>query len=121
MTIDTGLSAQTRRPLTSHKFTYSLAVPGLASLPLRVALIGAKSSTGTAVAGTVYECTDAVQTDALFGVGSEIALMCRMAFATQAFLGRGPKVFAVCIAEPGGVLPLLQLVAGFAHHRANDR
>lgn len=102
MPIDTGLSAQTRRPLTSHKFTYSLAIPGLVSLPLRVALIGAKTAAGTAVAGTVYEATDPVTTDALFGTGSELALMCRMAYATQAFLGRGPKVFAVCIAEPGG-------------------
>lgn len=110
--IDTGLSAQTRRPLTSHKFLYSLAVKGLVSLELRIALIGAKSAAGTATAATVYEATDAATTDALFGVGSELALMCRKAYETQAYLQRGPRVFAVCIAEPGAGTANVKTITG---------
>lgn len=101
MTINTGVSNNLRRPQTFHTFTYAFAFASLVPVPLRVALIGMKSSAGTAVAGTVYEVVDVIQTDALFGIGSELALMCRKAFETAAKLGKGPKVFAVAIAEPG--------------------
>lgn len=101
MTVNTGVSSQLRRPQTFHNFTYSFANRGLTPLPLRVALIGAKSSTGTATVATVYEVVDAPQTDALFGVGSELAIMCRKSFETAALCGSGPKVYAVCMAEAG--------------------
>jgi phage tail sheath gpL-like len=103
MPVNTGVSALLRRPQTFHNFTYSFASRGLTPLPLRIALIGAKTSAGTGVAGTVYEISDAPQADGLFGVGSELALMCRKAFETGAKLQRGPKVFAVPVAESAGV------------------
>lgn len=101
--ITTGVSNQLRRPQTFHNFTYQFAARSLTPLPLRCALIGAKLTAAPAVVNTVYEVADATQTDALFGISSELALMCRMAFATGARLGQGPKIFAVPIAESAGV------------------
>ncbi len=100
--INTGVSAQLRRPQTFHSFTYQYATRTLVPLPLRIALIGAMSSAGTATAATVYEVADQGQSDGLFGVSSELALMCRKAFDTGARLQKGPRVYAVAVAEPGG-------------------
>lgn len=102
MPVNTGVSAQLRRPQTFHSFTYQYATRTLVPLPLRIALVGMMRSTGaTAVAGTVYEVTDAEQTDGLFGASGELALMCREAMVCGALLQRGPRVYAVPIAEPG--------------------
>lgn len=101
MPVITGVSSTLRNPQTFHVFTYQFAARSLVPLPIRVAIVGTMSSAGTAVAGTIYEISDAVQTDTLFGVGSELALMCRKAFETGARLGRGPRLFAVAMAEPG--------------------
>lgn len=104
MTISTPVSALLKTPQTFHAFTFSFAVPGLTPLLLRIALIGAKLTAGsTAVNGTVYEIPDPQTGDALFGIGSELALMCRKAFETAKRLGKGPKIFAVSVAESAGV------------------
>ncbi len=100
--ITTGVSTSLRRPQTFHQFTYQYAARALVPLPLRIALIGAMRSTGTAVAGTVYEIGDSQQSDLLFGESSELALMCRLAMKTGAMLQFGPRLYAVAIAEPGG-------------------
>lgn len=99
--VNTGVSAQLRRPQTFHTFTYSYATRTLVPLPLRIALVGMQRSTGTAVASTIYEVADADQTDTLFGVSGELALMCRQAMNTGAMLQKGPRVYAVSVAEPG--------------------
>ncbi len=102
MPVITGVSSTLRNPQTFHVFTYQFAARSLVPLPLRVALVGGMAGAGaTAVAGTIYEISDAVQTDALFGVSSELAIMCRKAFETGAKLGRGPRLFAVPITQPG--------------------
>ncbi len=98
--INTGVSNSLNVPQTFHTFTYLYANRSLVSLPLRIALVGMMKG-GTAVASTVYEVADATQTDALFGTGTELAIMCRMAFACSAQLQRGPRVYAVGVAEPG--------------------
>lgn len=104
MTIQTGVSPTLLNPQTFHTFSYTLAAPGLTPLEQRVALIGAKMASGTAVAGTVYEIGNSTDSDALFGLGSELALMCRKAFDTIKLNGGvGPKIFAVALAESGGV------------------
>ncbi len=100
--INTGVSAQLRRPQTFHSFTYQYATRALVPLPLRISLSGAMLVTGTATAGTVYEISDPQQSDTLFGASSELALMCRKAFETGARLTTGPRLYAVGIAEPGG-------------------
>jgi phage tail sheath gpL-like len=103
MPINTGVSPTLRRPQTFHSFTYQYATRALIPLPLRIALIGTMLASGaTAVAGTVYEVSDSGQTDGLFGESSELALMCRKAMETGALLQRGPRIFAVPVAEPGG-------------------
>jgi phage tail sheath gpL-like len=101
--INTGVPSNLNQPRTFHTFTYLYANRSLVSLPMRIGLIGMKSAAGTATNGQVYEVVDATQTDGLFGVTSELALMCRMAFATSAFLSKGPRVYAVSVAAPGGV------------------
>lgn len=99
--IETGLSAQSRRPQTTHRFTYSYANASLVSLPLRLALVGVMGATGTATAGQVYEISDAAQGDALFRSSSELSLMIRKALETGSLLQRGPRLYAVGLAEPG--------------------
>lgn len=99
--INTGIPSSLV-PQTLHNFVYSYANRSLISLPLRIALIGAQKG-GTGVAGTAYEVADAGQTDALFGTGTELSLMCRMSYACSGLLQRGPRVFAVPLAESGGL------------------
>lgn len=91
-------------PGTFHQFNYLREGGALTNVPLTLAIIGTKSSAGTAVAGQVYDLDGltSIETDALGGKASEGALMCRMAFVMAQFLGRGPRVKAVFIAEPGG-------------------
>jgi phage tail sheath gpL-like len=99
--INTGVPSSLNVPQTFHTFTYLYANRSLISLPMRLALVGLKTTAAPGVAGTVYEVADPTQTDALFGLGSELALMCRIAFATSARLNGGPRVYAVGVAEPG--------------------
>jgi len=101
VTVNTGILTSLRRPQTFHSFTYLQGGRALTPLPQRTVLIGTQKG-GTAVASTVYPINDPVETDALFGVGSSLALMCRQAFLTGAYLGQGPQLFAVPVAEPGG-------------------
>lgn len=103
MTINTGVPSTLLRPQTFHTFLFLRTSGLLVSVPQRIALIGAMRTTGTATAGTVYEATDATTTDALFGQSSELALMCREAYSCSTLFGRGPRVFAVPVAESGGV------------------
>lgn len=102
MTIQTGVSPSLLRPQTFHTFTFTPAVAGLTPLPLNLGLIGAMRPSGaTAVAGTVYEIDSVKTAETLFGASSELALMCRKYFETCALHGKGPRLFAVGIAEPG--------------------
>lgn len=101
MPIDTGVSSLLARPQSFHAFTYSFAVGALQPIPLRLAIIGTMRSTGTAVAGTVYEPASAAHADTLFGVGSEAALMYRQALIVAARAGKGPRIFVVGVTEPG--------------------
>lgn len=109
--INTNVPNSLNRPQTFHTFTYLRASGSLVSVPLRIALIGAKSATGTATANQVYEATDAATTDALFGLGSELALMCRKAYECSTMFGQGPRVFAVPVAESTGVKHARDIVA----------
>lgn len=102
MPINTGVSPTLNRPQTFHAFSYAFAIASLTPIPLRMACIGTMRSTATAVAGTVYEISDAPQADTLFGIGSELALMCRKALEQAALSGKGARLYAVGVAEPGG-------------------
>lgn len=101
MTINTGISPTLRRPQTFHQFVYQQGARSLVPLPQRALLIGT-SKAGTATAGVIQQINDPVETDGLYGVGSQLALMCRKAFETSQYLGQGPFLFAVGVVEPGG-------------------
>lgn len=101
MPVNTGIDPSKRRPQTFHSFTYQQGGRSLVPLPQRLLLIGTMKG-GTAVASTIYLVSDPQETDGLFGIGSQLALMCRKAFETSGFLGQGPFIHAVGVAEPGG-------------------
>lgn len=107
MPVNTGISPALRRPQTFHTKQYLQGGRALVPLPQRALLIGTMKG-GTAVAGTIYPIDDAPQTDALFGIGSPLSLMCRKAFDTCAFLGQGPFLFAIGVAEPGAGVARVQ-------------
>lgn len=100
MTVNTGISPTLRKPQTFHNFAYSQGGRSLVPLPTRALIIGTAKG-GTSVANTIYQINDPVETDALFGIGSQAALMCRKAFETEALLGQGPQLFGAGLAEPG--------------------
>ena len=71
--INTGVPNSLNRPQTFHTFTFLRASGSLISVPLRLALIGAKLTTGaTATVNTVYDLTGmaSTETDALFGASA---------------------------------------------------
>lgn len=105
MTIQTNVPNSLLRPQTFHTFTFLRAAGKLTNVPLRVALIGAKSSAGTATVGVVYDMTGLTQSDgdALFGTSSELSIMHRQSIASASFHGAGPRVFCVAVAESAGV------------------
>jgi len=99
-TVNTGVSAAYLRPQTFHVLTFLLGGRSLTPLPQRIALAGVMKG-GTATAGAVYLVSDPGESDALFGLGTMLSLMCRKAFETGAVLGQGPAIYAVGAAEPG--------------------
>lgn len=106
MSINTGVPNSLNRPQDFHTFTFLRAGGTLTNVPLRIALIGAKLTTGaTATANAVYDLGSLTNadTDTLFGASSELALMCRQAALCAQVFGRGPRVFAVPVAESAGV------------------
>ena len=98
MPVNTGISTSLRRPQTFHQFAYLQGGRSLVPLPQRLLNIGTMKG-GTAVAGTIYQISDAPEADALFGVGQELALMCRKDFETGAMIGQGPVIYAAGVAE----------------------
>ena len=99
MTINTSISPSLRNPQTFHRFFYQLGSASLTPLPRRMAMIGTQKG-GTATASQIYAINDPGETDALFGDGSPLALMCRKAFETGSRLGGQPFLFAVGVVEP---------------------
>lgn len=103
MAIETGVSPTNRLPQSHFRFIFQLAGGALTPLERRVALIGSrKIGLGTAIDGTIYELTNSVQTDDLFGVGTPLALMARKAFEVGALVGQSPRLHAVSMPEPSG-------------------
>lgn len=103
MTISTGISTALLRPQTFHRHIYLKGGRSLVSLPQRIALVGIKAAGGTATATVPVDLVDPADVDSLFGQGSELALMARMAFAVMAQRGGGPALTGVPLAAPSGV------------------
>lgn len=102
MTIATTVPTDNVVPQTFHVFNFLRAGNALRNVPLVVALVGAKTSAGTGVAGSVYEVNDSITTDRIAGAKGELALMARKAMECTRLFGRGPKIVMVPLAEPGG-------------------
>ena len=101
--IETGVPSSLARPQTFHRFTYLRGGAGLAPLAQKIALVGAMYSSGVSgAAGTLYDIFTAEQADALFGVGSELALMVRLAYKMHRLAGKGPRIVAIGALAPGG-------------------
>lgn len=99
MTITTGIPSNIRAPRTFHSFLYATGNRSLIPSDKRVALLGIMSSAGTMAVATPTEVFDSVTTDGLAGVGSELALMARAAFAQFAKEGKSCRLFLVGLAE----------------------
>jgi phage tail sheath gpL-like len=97
-----AIPSNLRRPGAFQEFVFTAALSGLVPLPLRVALVGMKSAAGTAAVGEPVQIFDSGQADALFGVGSELALMARKALDTATRIGRSPAIWAAPINAPAG-------------------
>lgn len=102
MTIETGVPSSFLPPGTFHTFNYLRSGGALVNVPLTVALVGMKSSAGTGVVGTVYEVKDPVTSDALAGVGSEAALMCRQGYLCSRIFRKGAAIKLVLLAAQSG-------------------
>src|ERR1051325_7495845 len=106
MSIVTNVPNNLLRPQTFHTFLASHVAGKLTSVPLSIALIGARvTGQGSAVNGTVYDMTGLTATDGdnLFGQPSAPAIMHRQSIACANFFQAGPRVFCVPIAESAGV------------------
>lgn len=99
MTINTGINPSLLKPQTFHILTYLSVGRSLVSLPQRLLLSAPQAAGATATVNVPIAIDDPNSTDALFGIGSPMALMARQAFATAAFLGQGPALFACPLAE----------------------
>src|SRR5688572_2548418 len=94
------LDINIEKPGSYFEFSFSSARGGFAPIPQTAPLVGVKSSAGTATVNEVVQVLSPEHGDTLFGVGSELALMCRAAFAVGALIGSMPLLYAVPIAAP---------------------
>ena len=108
MPISTTVPSTLLTPQGFHTFAHVAAGSGLAPLPLRVLLVGTKSSAATAATETPVQAYDLADAITKAGQGSELALMAAKAFeqgALNASQNRGgqPEVWLCPIAAPAGV------------------
>lgn len=102
--IDTTFPSDNYVPGVGGEFDFVTGVGLQATSDRRMLVVGMLRSTGTATAEKLYAVTDEAKADALFGIGSEAALMCRKAFETCRKLGLSPPdLYGVGMTEPAGV------------------
>ena len=102
MTISHNIPSTLRRPGTFHEFDLTSSAQALTPLANRVLLVGVMSAAGTATADDFVQVTDENSSDALFGEGSEIALMVRKSLEVGRRIGFQPEIWATPIVEPAG-------------------
>ena len=113
MPLSTSVPSSLLTPQTYHNFTHVKGGAGLAPLPLRVLLVGIKSSAGTATVETPVQVLSEADGVTKAGQGSELALMVAKAFeqgALNASTNRGgqPEVWICPIAAPGASVAAAQ-------------
>ena len=94
MTIATSVPSTVRRPGTFQQLDVTSSARGLVPIQRRVALLGAKIAAGTAVVSVPIQIFSEGQADALFGAGSELALMCRGSIRAGGLYGSSPEISA---------------------------
>lgn len=111
MTISTSVAAGIRRPGRFFDFNIASASRGLVPLNTRVCLIGTISGAATIAAATPTQIFTEAQADEYWGVGSELALMCRWAIKATIDYGKAPEIWAVGVADPAGTAALNTITA----------
>lgn len=101
MTISHSVSSSIRRPGRFFDFNVANANRGLAVLNNRLALVGGLVSAGSKSAGTLVQIFSESDADTYFGMGSELALMCKWALRGAKDYGKAPEVWAIGIADAG--------------------
>lgn len=107
MTLD-FLPANHLSPGTAYKFSWTPNHQGLVALPQSIALVGIQSL-AVAAADEPVPVPSPDDAAALFGPGSELALMVDAAFATGSIFGQMPVVYAVPLAPPAGAATVTQI------------
>jgi len=107
-TLQGNLPSDVRRPGVFNFFDDTSSARGQIPIGRTVALLGMKHSSGVATVNVPIEIVNEAAADLMFGTGSEMALMCRMAFKTFRFLssrikGTPAQVWGVPVVEPAGV------------------
>jgi phage tail sheath gpL-like len=102
MPITTSVPSSRRKPGTFQEFDVTSAARGLVPIAYNIALVGNKTAAGTATNLTPYLVGSEGEADTLFGIGSELALMCRAAFDAARRYGTSPAIYAVSIADAAG-------------------
>jgi phage tail sheath gpL-like len=104
MPVTTTTPASVLTPGSWIEFDTTTGSRGLVALPRRVALIGVRTTAvGTATNAVPYQIFTEAAADAYFGVGSELAIMCRAALKAARKAGTSPEIWAIAIAEASGV------------------
>lgn len=117
MTIEHSIPTTTRRPGNYHELDTTSSSQGLQPLENRVLLAGIMNPAGaSAIADAFVQVFEESVADALFGVGSEIALMARKALEVGRRIGFQPEIWATPVAEPAGTAAIhkLAVAAGLA-------
>lgn len=104
-------------PGTAYQFTWTRAHQGLTALSQSIALVGIQSL-AVATADEPEPVRSPDDAAALFGPGSELALMVDAAFATGAIFGQMPTVYAVPLAPPVGAATVTQIALAGAVTRS---
>jgi phage tail sheath gpL-like len=97
-----NLASDKRRPGTFHYFDDTSGSRSLIPIDKSLALVGIKSSAGTATANVPIQAFNESEAETYAGKGSELSLMARMAFATMRKRGVGMKLWLVPLAAAGG-------------------
>lgn len=97
------ISTTIQRPGTFFTFVFTSRQGGFTPLPQRIGLIGIQTAANVA-AHSVNRILTPEGADALFGVGSELALMCRAAFDLGGIRGQLPEIYGIPLAAPSGGL-----------------
>lgn len=100
--IITSVPSNKRKPGTYIQFDTTSAARGLVPINWNVCLLGNKTTSGTATALVINLVESEGQADTLFGIGSELALMCRASFAAARLYGSSPAIYALAIADVVG-------------------